>query len=802
MELNPTVDLSAAIVVSSAGASGAESKAVSVLIEEVAKRTGVTLPRTHRWPSEDAPVIVAGTKDSLGGIIDPPRAALSDIDRLQPEGYLLQVMQTETRAIVYIIGADARGVLYGVGKFLRKAQLKQHTIRFPAAMRTVTSPRYPIRGHQLGYRPKTNAYDAWTVEQFEQYIRELALFGANGIEIMPPRTDDAASGPLMKVDPMEMMIRLSAIIDSYGLDVWIWYPNMAEDYTDLAVRQAELAEREDIFSRLPRIDAVFIPGSDPGGMHPDLLFEWSADVSRLLRRYHPAAQLWLSPQVMKYEPKPWLEAFYRNIEREPEWLGGVVFGPHVDEMPEDFRAKIPQRYPIRRYEDITHSYGCQYPVADWDLAWAMTVGREGYNPRPNAQKHIHNVFAPYADGNLSYSEGINDDVNKFIWSDQDWDPETPVVETLRDFARLFIGCDYAEPVACGLLALEDNWTGPLIANERVDVTLQQWRQMEREAAPEVLGNYRFQMGLLRAYYDAYVRRRLIYETELEHKAKDALRAAGRTGSLTALDNVERYLLLARTEPVAQDYRERCNELADTLFAAIGSQLTVSRHHAISVGRGAFMDTIDYPLNDANWLLTQCRLIRELPGEEQRLERIGQALGRTNPGPGGYYDNLGTPGGAPRVDPGMGWERDPGYLLSPRTAHAIYLLGMKEQRKLALGGVPLAWVTHVNTMTDTPITVTYRDLDPQSRYTVKVTYVGDTIGEEHSRDSWVRMTVNDRFVLQDEILVQEGMATIQESPLPPEALAGGELRLTFQRIRGFKRLNVAEIWLLRQSEPVG
>ncbi|NHN32342.1 alpha-glucuronidase family glycosyl hydrolase [Paenibacillus agricola] len=824
MAMKPTIDLTTAVVVSAESASGAEAKAVQVLIEEIAKRTDVTLRHTYdkrdtqnagadECPSPSAhltPHIIVGTWASLAGLanlgnltsfasetITATEALPALVGSLQPEGYVLQAVSTAGLATVFIIGADARGVLYGVGKFLRKALLKQQSIRFDEAYKEASSPRYPIRGHQLGYRPKTNAYDAWTVEQYEQYIRELALFGANSIEIMPPRTDDDAIGPLMKVDPSEMMIQLSAIIDSYGMHVWIWYPNMADDYADPQVRQLELAEREEIFSKLSRIDAVMIPGSDPGGMHPDPLFEWSEEMSQLLRRYHPAASIWLSPQVMKYEPRPWLEAFYKQVEREPEWLGGVVFGPHVDESLPDYRARIPQKYQIRRYEDITHNFHCQYPVVDWDLSLALTAGRESYNPRPLAQKHIHNVFAPYADGNISYSEGINDDVNKFIWSDQDWNSDTPVIETLRDFARLFIGCDYAETVAQGLMALEANWVGPLIVNDHVEVTLQQWTQLEEDAPPQVLNNYRFQMGLLRAYYDAYVKRRLIYETELEYKAKDALRGARSSGSLAALERVGQLLQLSVTEPVAQDYKQRCSDLADDLFANIGSQLTVERHFAISVGRGAFMDTIDVPLNNANWLYTQCRLIKELADEEARLAQIRQLLNRTNPGPGGYYDNLGSSSSANRVDPGRGWEVDPGYLYSPRTAPSIYLLEMKKEKQDALGGIPLAWVNHINTLTDTPIHVTYDHLDPHSSYTVKVVYVGDTVDAELSRDYWASMMANDRYLLQDEVRIKQGMATTHESPIPQEAHADGKLKLTFQRTRGFKRLNIAEIWILRQ-----
>ena len=31
----------------------------------------------------------------------------------------------------------------------------------PTELNVTTAPKYPLRGHQLGYRPKTNSYDAW-----------------------------------------------------------------------------------------------------------------------------------------------------------------------------------------------------------------------------------------------------------------------------------------------------------------------------------------------------------------------------------------------------------------------------------------------------------------------------------------------------------------------------------------------------------------------------------------------------------------------------------------------------------------
>ena len=56
------------------------------------------------------------------------------------------------------------------------------------------------------------------------------------------------------------------------------------------------------------------------------------------------------------------------------------------------RAAVPAKYPIRRYPDITHSRHSQYPVPDWDLAYASTEGREVINPRPMQQAHVRHLI--------------------------------------------------------------------------------------------------------------------------------------------------------------------------------------------------------------------------------------------------------------------------------------------------------------------------------------------------------------------------------------------------------------------------
>src|SRR5438552_1931336 len=96
---------------------------------------------------------------------------------------------------VLVLGADARGMLFGVGRLLRELRMTRGSVQVPATLSIVSTPQVALRGHQLGYRPKTNAYDAWDVPMWEQYLRDLAIFGSNAIELIPPRSDDAPDSP-------------------------------------------------------------------------------------------------------------------------------------------------------------------------------------------------------------------------------------------------------------------------------------------------------------------------------------------------------------------------------------------------------------------------------------------------------------------------------------------------------------------------------------------------------------------------------------------------------------------------------
>ena len=95
-----------------------------------------------------------------------------------------------------------------------------------------------------------------------------------------------------------------------------------------------------------------------------------------------------------------------------------------------------------------------------------------------------------------------------------------------------------------------------------------------------------------------------------------------------------------------------------------------------------------------------------------LRGIDEVIHWTDPGPGGFYDDLGDPSNQPHlVRPGS-YAKDPGFLETP-------FIGFSSDPSWRR-----SWCTHVDGRYQTPVTMHYRDLDPRARYKVRVVYAGD------------------------------------------------------------------------------
>ena len=789
------LDLSKAVIVLDSP-DGVVRKAAEMLQEELAERSAVLLALGISLP-EDRVAIRIGTVDTIQGVKVPEKA----------EGYGISI-EGQT---VNLVGRDARGALFAVGRLIRLVDCSAGALTLDLEQPISSAPDVPYRAHQLAYRDTANTYDAWTVQMYEQYIRDLILFGCNGIEIIPYLDPDKRDGRVMVEPVRSMNVKLSALIHSYGLDVWLWSAVMAdgkEDVTNPAGQEEALQKRQAMFADYPAIDHFFVPGGDDGETPAEHLIPFLEKLAPLLKEAHPKASLWVSNQTFTIEENNY---FFNYLHKEnPQWLTGVVYGPWTKMGWEEIRARTPKRFPLRRYPDINHTIRCQYPIPNWDPIFANTVGREPMMPMPEMQRHIYLRYKDVSNGFGTYSDGVHDDLNKQLWGALGWDPNADIDSFLKEYGKVWWGPALAEDVARGLALLEKNWKGPILENKSIPDALALWESIS-ERCTDFERNWRAQMYLFRARFDAYVQEKARNETRYEAEALAALAKAPEVGVEKAIEDARMALAQADVQ-TAPELRAGIEELGPMLLETIGYQLSIEEpYKARNPERGAMLDWLDQPVNDRPWLEQRFHQIEKMEDQEAQLAALNEIVNWTDPGPGGFYDNLGAVGDFSHVVYQKTWEEDPSACNSPRVAFITYKadkafrakenaafeqanLTFKEERKQAPTGpqprqeLRMSWQSQITAQYGTPLKMRYEGLDPNAIYRLRVTYVG------RYRPT-MTLTLNETYSVHGPVAQPNPIWPV-EYYIPHEATKGGTLDLEWDLVDG-RGCMVSEVWLMKQ-----
>lgn len=756
--LSQVVDFSkASIAASSTIASPFKEKMIAVLQEEIAIKTNLKLSSS---PQDKSPLLLLAQQNSqeVNGFT-LPNLTKDDQPSIQKEGFRLVHQQIGGRDLLWFIGADQRGLLFAIGEFLRTADLSKQKILFDKKYEKSSAPMYAIRGHQIGYRNTANSWDAWDFKQFERYFRDLAFFGTNAIENIP--FQDGAASPHMKINREEMHIKMSQMCQAYDLDYWVWTPADV-DLADPQKFQEELKAHIEFYKNCPRLDGVFFPGGDPGENHPKYVLPFLKAVAAELKKYHPKAGVWLSLQGFNDEE---VNYFYDYLDQnKPDWFTGIVTGPSSPDLAST-RFRLDKKYQHRHYPDLTHTVRCQYPTENWDQAFALTEGREVTNPQPSYYAKIHNRFAPFTDGFLSYSDGVHDDVNKVIWSQMAWNTEKDVRQVMVEYARYFFGNSVAEAAADGILALERNWVGPVEENGGIETTFAFWQNLEKNH-PELKGNWRWQQLVMRAYYDTFIKRRKLYEQGLEKEANLILSQAKVLGSEKAMSLALEKVNLAVQRPAAPELRQKVVDYCEALYQSIGLQTSVAKYKASGAERGAILDFIDYPLNNRWWFEDEFAKIRKMADETAKLERIHIIATWENPGPGSYYDNISDQLKGPRVKTKTEDATDVAWWDNGLSRRRLSTQLFQNFPKLA-----------------------YEDLDPKGSYTIRISGQGDAL-----------LRVDGERVRP--VIYNKGVEEFKEFQLNPKFISDGKISISFDEpeeshLNWRQHSKVFDIWLLKK-----
>lgn len=333
-----------------------------------------------------------------------------------------------------------------------------------------------------------------------------------------------------------------------------------------------------------------------------------------------------------------------------------------------------------------------------------------------------------------------------------------------NIVSFFFGPEVAEKSTNGIFALEQNWVGPVIENEGIMKTLALWKDMEAQY-PMLAKNWRWQQLVMRAYYDAYIKVRLTYETDLELKVYDILAKADSIGADHAINDALICLMKANTELVAQNLKQKVFNYAEALFHSIGAQTSVLKYNARSAERGAILDFIDYPLNNRWWLEDEFEKVKKLSTEKEKLARIKFIRTYQFPGDGSFYDNISSVA-AKHV--------------TSETDDAIDYLwennGVSRKR------------LSTQLFQFTP-TLEYDELDSNQDYLIRVSGFGEAL-----------LRANGKRLKPSKY--EKGFEQFKEFPLPKNLIKAGTLKITFDtpdedHLNWRQQSKVTDVWLLKK-----
>jgi hypothetical protein len=225
------------------------------------------------------------------------------------------------------------------------------------------------------------------------------------------------------------------------------------------------------------------------------------------------------------------------------------------------------------------------------------------------------------------------------------------------------------------------------------------------------------------------------------------------------------------------------------------QLSVPLYQAIAVHRGANLDTLDLPLNNRGWLAERFTEIRALSHEPQRIAALKRAIDWENPGPGGFYDDLGNPSARSHLVADSDVPADPEFRAHPVLTHTVRTGGPLENWRAA-------WWNHMSAFYGSAVEVAYEGLDTAAHYRVRVVYVPSILPSE------IRLEANGKFPIHPAI--NPGKLNPNEPPrprefdVPEEATHEGRLRLRWSvdpnagDLAGFAQ--ISEVWLIKTTSP--
>ncbi len=396
------------------------------------------------------------------------------------EGFSIEEINGE----IVITGNDERGLLYGVGKFLRTSEYTSKGIKV-GHWRGKSIPQKEIRGIYWATH-FYNYYQNAPVEELKKYVEDLGLWGYNNIKVwydmhhFSSFNDPVAEKFRERIDYILQSAKEIGLGVSFTMIANEAYVNDPVRLRAVPGRERGAVYPEDIcphkpgglehilkvrgeffdWSRQFNPDYITLWPYDPGGCASKDCEPWGSNgflkaaeaVADLARQKLPRTRVILSTWM--FDSTEWA-GMQQQLPDLNKWTNVLMAEkiPGAETLYKGLFTPLPDNITVVGFPEIS-----MYNTFPW--------GGFGANPFPRKLSQQWNEVQSVSSGGFPYSEGIFDDINKVFYAQLYWNGQADVNEIVSEYARYELGVNDTMSIVKVINTLEQNhhmrwWPGKL-----------------------------------------------------------------------------------------------------------------------------------------------------------------------------------------------------------------------------------------------------------------------------------------------------------------------------------------------------
>ena len=434
----------------------------------------------------------------------PLTVALSVESGMGTEGFIITDGKAGT---IRIIGNDERGVLYGIGKFLRTSSYGKNGFT-AGAWRGESVPAKLVRGIYFATHFHNFYHDA-PVEEIARYVEEIALWGCNNLTVW---YDMHHFNGFKDPEAVEFRKRLVGILQAArDLGIGISFGGLGNEGYANSPRDI----RSKGGKRGGYYDCQICP-SKPGGL--DYRLRIHSEIMDWMCPFKPEF-FWIWPfdqggcdcaQCRPWATRGFLKCAKPVAGAAREALPGVKIvlsnwyyrGNETRELGKILSADKPWVDYVMGPVPGTTIPAVNFP--EISMLGVQPWGGFGAIPVPH---ELQRKYAKMANlqGGWPYSEGLSEDMNKIMMLQLYWNPGQSVFETLKEYAAFEFSPGAAEDVVAMVKTLEKNFRGRKNIGADASQAYELAQKVDAQLSPDTRKSWRWRILYLRALIDKEMR---------------------------------------------------------------------------------------------------------------------------------------------------------------------------------------------------------------------------------------------------------------------------------------------------------